>query len=306
MYIAIRTDDGRNIGKISFYCNTLQVSRQAFYDYLERKGKPWKYQPLADAMLKIHDEDEENADYGRVRMYQALKYRKEVGKLDGIKIPCEATVRSVMKQINLIHRPKRKPNGITKADREARKSDDLLKRDFTADAPLKKCVTDITEIKAKDGKLYVSAIFDCYDLMPNGLAMADHMRAELCCETLKTASLRYPEIRGAIIHSDRGSQYTSAAYRAAIQKYGIVQSMNSAGGRCHDNARCESIWARMKEELFYNRGRRTENYTIEALKTMVWRYFMSYWSNRRICSAIGGIPPAVKRRRFYSALTIAA
>ena len=81
MYIAIRTDDGRNTGKISFYCNMLQVSRQAFYDYLERKGKPWKYQPLADAMLKIHDEDEENADYGRVRMYQALKYRKEVGKL---------------------------------------------------------------------------------------------------------------------------------------------------------------------------------------------------------------------------------
>ena len=81
MYIAIRTDDGRNIGKISFYCNTLQVSRQAFYDYLERKDKPWKYQPLADAMRKIHDEDEENADYGRVRMYQALKYEKEVGKL---------------------------------------------------------------------------------------------------------------------------------------------------------------------------------------------------------------------------------
>ena len=239
-------------------------------------------------------------------MYQALKYRKEVGKLDGIKIPCEATVRSVMEQINLIHKPKRKPNGITKADHEARKSDDLLKRDFIAAAPLKKCVTDITEIKAKDGKLYVSAIFDCYDLMPNGLAMADHMRAELCCETLKNASLRYPDICGAIIHSDRGSQYTSSAYRAAIQKYGIVQSMNSAGGRCHDNARCESIWARMKEELFYNRGRRSENYTIEALKTMVWRYFMSYWSNRRICSAIGGIPPAVKRRRFFSALTIAA
>ncbi len=271
-YIAYRTNDGKNAGKIRFYCSTLEVSRQAFYDYLERKGKPWKYQPLADAMLKIHDEDEENADYGRVRMYQALKYRKEVGKLNGINIPCEATVRSVMEQINLIHKPKRKPNGITKADREARKSDDLLKRDFTADAPLKKCVTDITEIKAKDGN----------------------------------AGLQYPEIRGAIIHSDRGSQYTSSAYRAVIKKYGIAQSMNSAGGRCHDNARCESIWARMKEELFYNRGRKTENYTTEALKTMVWRYFMSYWSNRRICSAIGGLPPAVKRHRYYSAMTIAA
>ncbi len=188
-------------------------------------------------------------------MYQALKYKEETGELNDLKIPSEGTVRKVMKQIQLIHEPKRKPNGITKADREARKSDDLLKRDFSADAPLKKCVTDITEIKAKDGRLYVSAIFDCYDLMPNGLAMADHMRAELCCETLKNARLRFPEIRGAILHSDRGSQYTSAAYRAAIQTYGIVQSMNSAGGRCHDNARCESIWARMKEELFYHRGR---------------------------------------------------
>ena len=106
-----------------------------------------------------------------------------------------------MERINLIHKPKRKSNGITKDDREAHKSDDLLKRDFTAAAPLKKCVTDITEIKAKDGKLYASAIFDCYDLMQNGLVM------------------------GQII---------------------------------------------------------------------------------RICSAIGGIPPAVKRRRFYSSLTIAA
>ena len=256
MYIAIRTDDGRNIGKISFYCNTLQVGRQAFYDYLERKGKPWKYQPLADAMLKIHAADEENPDYGRIRMFQALQYQKEIGERGKVTIPSEGTVRKIMEQMCLIHKPKRKPNGITKADREARKSDDLLKRDFTADAPLQKCVTDITEIPAKDGKLYVSAIFDCYDLLPVGLEMADHMRAELCCETLKHANLRFPEIRGAIVHSDRGSQYTSAAYRAAIQKYGIVQSMNSAVGRCHDNARCESIWARMKEELFYNR---TEN-----------------------------------------------
>ena len=306
MYIAIRTDDGRNIGKISFYCNTLQVCRQAFYDYLKRKKKPWKYQSLADVILKIHATDEENADCGRIRMFQALQYQKEIGELGKVTIPSEGTVRKIMEQMCLIHKPKRKPNGITKADREARKSDDLLKRDFTVDAPLQKCVTDITEIPAKDGKLYVSAIFDCYDLLPVGLAMADHMRAELCCETLKNVSLRYPEIRGAIVHPDRGSQYTSSAYRTAIQKYGIVQSMNSAGGRCHDNARCESIWARMKEELFYNRGRRSEDYTIEALKTMVWRYFMSYWSNCRICSAIGGIPPAVKRRRFYSALTIAA
>jgi transposase InsO family protein len=257
-------------------------------------------------MMKIHDEDEYNADYGRVRMYQALIFRQEIGEFTNVHIPCEATVRKVMGEINLIHKPKRKPNGITEADREARKSDDLLKRDFSANEPLKKCVTDITEIKAKDGKLYVSAIFDCFDLMPLGLSMADNMRAELCCQTVKSAYLRYPEIGGAIIHSDRGSQYTSSDYRATLKKCSIVQSMNSAGGRCHDNARCESIWARMKEEVFYNRNIKSESFTIDELKTKVWRYFMSYWSNRRICSSIGGLPPAVKRQRFYDALPAAA
>ena len=76
--------------------------------------------------------------------------------------------------------------------------------------------------------------------------------------------------------------------------------MNSAGGRCHDNARCESMWARMKNEPFYSRGRRSTDYTTEQLKTMIWRYYMSYWNNRRICSSIGGMPPAEKRRRYYS------
>ena len=113
-YIAYRTDDGKNVGKIRFYCKALEVSRQAFYDYLKRKEQPWKYQPLADAMLKIHAAD-------------------------------------------------------------------------------------------------------------------------------------------------------------------IVLSP----------------------------GQKTEHYKMEELKFMVWRYFMNYWSNRRICSSIGGLPPAVKRQRFYAAVAIA-
>ena len=75
--------------------------------------------------------------------------RNDPGRKDGI---------SYHKKIGLTHHPKRKPNGITKTDREAMKSDDLLKRDFRSDEPLKKCITDITEIKAKDGKLYTSDI----------------------------------------------------------------------------------------------------------------------------------------------------
>lgn len=277
------------------------MSRQAYYDYLENRDKPWKYEHLAELMNEVKAEDECNDTYGRKRMYEALKL-----KYPEEKIPSERTVYRVMEQSGISHRPHRKPNGITKADREAMKSDDLLKRDFTSEKPCEKCVTDITEVPAKDGKLYVSAIFDCFDVSVLGLSTADNMRAELCVKTVEDACRSCHDLCGAIVHSDRGSQYTSEKYRAAIAKFGIRQSMNSAGGRCHDNARCESMWARMKEELFYSRNRKSEDYTIEELKTMIWRYYMSYWNNRRICSAIGGMPPAEKRRRYYAALTAVA
>ena len=234
-------------------------------------------------------------------MYQALQLRQP----DGVHIPSERTVYRVMKEIGLIHRPNRKPNGITKSDKNARKSDDLIKRDFTAEKPLEKCITDMTEIKAADGKLYISAIVDCYDLSVLGLAMDTNMKATLCEQTLENAVKAYPQLRGAIIHSDRGSQYTSELYRNAVRKYNIRQSMNSSGGRCHDNARCESVWARFKEELLYGRYDTTK-LTIEQLKTLVWRYFISYWNNRRICSANGGLPPMVKRQQFYDSLQTVA
>ena len=153
-FIALKTKDGESKGEIAFCCRTLHVSRQGFYQYLANKNRPWKYQPLADAMLEILSEDECNDTYDRIRMYQALTLRQP----ENVEIPSERTVYRIMEEIGISHHPKRKPNGITKADREARKSDDLLKRDFHAEEPLTKCVTDITEMKGSDGKRYVSAL----------------------------------------------------------------------------------------------------------------------------------------------------
>ena len=300
-FIALKTNDGQNTGKIAFYCKLLHVSRQGFYKYLEAQTRPWKYQDLADAMLEILAEDECNDTYGRIRMYQALRLKQP----QGVQIPSERTVYRIMEELGISHTPKRKPNGITRADKETRKSDDLLRRNFDADKPLTKCVTDITEVKAKDGKLYVSAVFDCYDSCVLGLAMDTNMRASLCVQTLKNAHDACHDLRGVIIHSDRGAQYTSQEYRAAVSRYGILQSMNSAGGRCHDNARCESMWARMKDELLYGRYN-TEKMTIDELKTLIWRFFIGYWNNRRICSRNGGLPPMVKRQRYYHSLKKAA
>ena len=301
-FIAIKTADGNKKGKIAFYCKALDVSRQGFYEYLNYKDKPWKYEELAMSMMEIINEDECNDTYGRVRMHQALilKHGDDAG------IPSERTIYRIMKDIGLSHDKRRNPKGITKADRKAMKSDDLLHRDFRSDEPNKKAVTDITEIKASDGKLYTSVIFDCFDLCALGISISDNMKAELCVNTVENAVMQHPDIKGIILHSDRGSQYTSEKYRSAIASHNLIQSMNSAGGRCHDNARCESMWARMKEELFYSRGRKSEDYTQAELKTMIWRYFMSYWNNRRICSANGGLPPAVKRRIYFQSIRVTA
>lgn len=130
-------------------------------------------------MKEILEEDECNDTYDRVRMYQALVLKQP----EHVEIPSEHTVYRIMEEIGINHPSKRKPNGSTKADREARKSDDLLKRDFHAEEPLTKCITDITEIKDKDGKLYVSAVFDCFDSGVVGLAMDTNMKG---CMTVMT------------------------------------------------------------------------------------------------------------------------
>ena len=305
-FISIKTNNGAIKGKIALYCQVLKVSRQGFYYYIESLVKPWKYEALAAKMYEIINEDECNDTYGRYRMHNALEYKRDVEGGNFPYIPHERTVYRIMQKLGLVHTPKRKPNGLTKADREAMKSDDKLKRDFEAEKPLEKCVTDITEVKTADGKLYISVIEDCFDNAILGLSMADNMRASLCVETLESAIIAYPELSGGIIHSDRGSQYTSEEYRKAVEKYKINQSMNSAGGRCHDNAKCESVWARLKEELLYGRYD-TVKMPMDEVKSLIWRYFMSYWNNRRICSANGGLPPMVRRKKYYEGLkTIAA
>ena len=216
--------------------------------------------------MEILAENNSNDTYGRIRMYQALLLKRP----ENVDIPSECTIYRVMEDISIRHPPRCKPNGITKADWEAWKSENLLKRDFKSEKPLTKCVTDITKIKTSDGKRYVSAIFDCFDSSVSGLVMDTNMKALLCVQTLENAARAYPGIRGAILHSDRGSQYTSQLYRDAVHQYGIRQSMNRAGGRCHDNARYESMWIRMKSELLYE-CYDTEKISTNERKTLIWR-----------------------------------
>ena len=121
------------------------------------------------------------------------------------------------------------------------------------------------------------------------------MRASLCCHTLENANKSYPDIKGCIIHSDRGCQYTSEEYRAAVKKYGIIQSM-SRKGNCLDNAVMENFFGILKSELLYLK----EFDSIEQFKQELIEY-LDYYNNRRIKAKLKGLPPAVHRKQALDA-----
>jgi putative transposase len=127
---------------------------------------------------------------------------------------------------------------------------DLVTRDFTADRPGRKFVGDITYIHTWQGFIYLATVIDCYSKKVVGWSIADHMRTELVADALKNAAVTSAEEANAIFHSDRGSVYTSADYRALVTGLGMRSSMGRTGV-CWDNAMAESFFSVLKNERVY-------------------------------------------------------
>jgi transposase InsO family protein len=272
-------------------CRIFGVTRQGYYKHLESLGRPHRHAALLAAIRAIINEDEFNDTYGRERIHDALLLRGWTVSLSTVYRVCRD---------NDLQAKRNKPKGLTKAEKDAYKNDDLLKGDFEADAPNERLISDITQLPTVDGTLYISPVFDCFDAMCVGLSMDDNMKTPLVIHSLRSAIRRF-DIQDADFHTDRGSQYTSNNFREFIATTSITQSMSYAGSGCHGNARCESFFGRFKEEAIYGRYR-TELMKMEDVKSLVFRYFMGYWNNRRINHAIGGMPPLEKRRRYYDSL----
>lgn len=265
----------------------LDVSRQGYRKYIKSKDRPPKDAAFLAEIKAILEEDEYNDTYGRERLHDSLHLR-------GFQVSI-STVYRICRKYGLLAK-RHHAKGLTKADKAAYKTDDLLKGNFVSAQPNQKLISDITQLPTKEGALYISGVFDCYDNQCVGLSMDNNMRTDLVIKSLSIAVKNGAE--GAVFHSDRGSQYTSQEFRAYTGSHNITQSMSFAGSSCYGNAKCESMWARFKEEAIYGRHK-TIHMSMDAVKSLVFRYFMSYWNNRRICHAIGGMPPASKRAAFY-------
>ena len=134
---------------------------------------------------------------------------------------------------------------------------------------------------------------DCWAGEIVALAMDDNMRAELCVRAFENAC-NSSGARAIILYSDRGCQFTSAAFRACLAKYGAIQSM-SGTGRCYDNARMESFFATLKKEKLYRMD--TRKLPMEQVKSIIFRYIMIYYNKQRIyTSNPGGWPPVLFRQ----------
>jgi transposase InsO family protein len=271
-------------------CKVLEVTRQGYNKWLKQQGKPYKHEALLALIRQVLGEDNENGDnYGVRRIFLALRNNKSY-------TGSYSTVCRVCRENGITLPKKRTPDSLTEADREAQKSENLIKQDFTAGKPNEKWLSDITEVPCSDGKLYVSPVFDCFDGAIAGLAMDDNMRKELCISAFEQAC-RGQDAYGMIFHSDRGSQYTSGDFRASLARHGAIQSMPGTG-RCYDNARMESFFATLKKEKLYRI--KTENLAMETVKSIIWRYVGSYYNRRRIYTANDGYPPLVYRNMYYS------
>ena len=268
-------------------CKVLKVSESGYYRWLKNKGKPTSRQLLSVEIQKIKDEHPDNDNYGADRMRIALRHA-------GIEVS-RSTVRRTMKEMGLIHK-RHTPHGITKATTEIQEKENLIKRDFRSDEPLKKVLSDITEIQCEDGKLYASVVLDCFNGEILALAMDDNMKKELCIATVKQLKERYgKKLIGTIFHSDRGSQYTSEAFKETLTNSGMIQSL-SGTGHCFDNARMESFFATLKKEKIYRIA--AYKLTRAEVKTIIFRYVFIYYNRFRVYTSNPfGMPP-VKYREW--------
>ena len=238
-------------------------------------------------MQDILNESVYNDNYGINRLQMALQNR-------GFRIGKRRITR-IRREHGWLHTPRRRPKGLTKATSEIREKENLLKQDFSASAPFTKLLTDISRIACKNGKLYISPILDCYTGEVLSLQLRDNMKKELCIDTFKIAAKRFP-ISGCMYHSDRGSRYTSEAFRKELKAAGVTQSLSGVN-HCFDNARMESFFATLKKELLYRipvmRMKRSE------VATLIFRYIFTYYNRTRIyTSNPGGLPPEVYRRMY--------
>ncbi len=276
---------------VTVACRVLRVSRSGYYEWRNRPPSPRQVtdEQLSTTIIEVHTAS--RGTYGAPRVHAELRL--------GLGMACgRKRVARLMRTAGLAGvcaRRKHRRAGPAPAVHA-----DLVQRCFIADAPDRLWVTDITEHPTAEGKVYCAAVLDVFSRTVVGWSIADHMRSELVVDALEMARWRRRPAPGAVVHSDRGSQYTSWIFGHRLRAAGLLGSMGRVASSV-DNGLMESFWSTMQRELLDRQRWDSKG----DLGSAIFEWIEAFYNPRRRHSALGYLSP-VQFQELHTAAVPAA
>jgi putative transposase len=263
--------------KVAWLCEALLVSRSGYYDWKERGRRPGARQ-LENLRLRQRIREEfmrSRQTYGSPRLARVLGCpgrRNRIARL--------------MRAERLFARQRSKYRVATTDSRHGGPIAPNRFKDLTVKRPNQVWTTDATCVLTGQGWLYLVAVLDVFTRRVVGWAMHQILDAQLVIAALRMALKRRQPTAQLIIHSDRGRQFASAAYRQLLTQNGLTASM-SRKGNCYDNAFIESFWSSLKYELVYHQ----RFATYAAARTAIFDYIETFYNRIRLHSSLAYLSP---------------
>lgn len=258
----------------------LKLAKSSYHYHRNRLRLPEKYVDLRSLIKEIFIEN--YSSYGYRRIHAELKNRKITVS--------EKVIRRLMEE-ELIVRAVPKKRYSSYAGEITPATPNVIQRNFKAEVPNEKWLTDITEFRIPSGKVYLSPIIDCFDGAAVSWSIGTSPNAELVNDMLDQALDSLPLRSKPVVHSDRGAHYRWPGWLERIKTNGLTQSMSKKG--CSpDNSACEGFFGRLKNEFFY--GLSWEGVTINNFIELLDQY-IHWYNNKRIKISLGGISPVQYR-----------
>lgn len=292
IYQAIKEEHKEHNYPIDALCRLGHVSRAAYYKWLRRKipTREAENERIAEKVEKIHME---SPDKGYRRIRDDLERYHDINVNDKriLRICRNKGIKSTIKYSN---------HGCTRqASNPQFIAENVLNREFTADKPNEKWLTDVTEFKWYDEnkdkhKIYLSAILDLYDRRIVSYMIRNSNDNSLVFDTFDLAIATNPGATP-LCHSDRGFQYTNRMFHQKLEAVGMTQSMSRVA-KCIDNGPMEGFWGILKRERYY--GKR---FSDKASLVKMIEDYIEYYNTRRLQRNLGILTPAEKHKQYLEA-----
>ena len=286
-------DDHRDRFGVEPICEVLDVSASAYYQRAtgERSARSVEDERLVARIREVHKLNFECYGYPRV-WHELGRQGEKVGRDHVARLMRQEGIRGAKRR--------GKPWRTTIADLAAQKRPDLVNRDFTATAPDRLWVGDLTYLRTWEGRMYFAFLIDVFSRMIVGWQIATHMRSDLVLDTLRMAlGTRQPGADVQLVaHTDQGSQYTAEDYTQVLDDHRVLASVGSVGD-AYDNALSESFVDSYKTELIADRVWRTN-----AQLELATVDYVGWFNHRRLHSSIANRPPVEHEREYWARVAL--